>query len=88
MPPPFPTKLMIIASGVFRLRMDKFLLGVLVGRLLRYGVEAYLGAFFGEKGTALLSGRLSGIVAGIAIAAAIAFLVVSRRRQTARPNHG
>ncbi len=84
MPPPFPTKLIILASGVFRLHLIRFLSGVLTGRILRYGIEAYLGARFGEQGPALLEGRLTLVVAGIAAAAAVAFLV-SRYRQKARP---
>jgi membrane protein YqaA with SNARE-associated domain len=53
-PPPFPTKPVILASGVFHMRLDKFWMGVLAGRLVRYGIEAYLGAQFGRHAVAVI----------------------------------
>ncbi len=49
MPPPFPTKPLILAAGVFNLRPGPFITGVFAGRLLRYGLGAYLGAHFGDQ---------------------------------------
>jgi len=48
-PPPFPTKLVILAAGAFRVRPIRFANGVLAGRLLRYSLLAYLGARFGDR---------------------------------------
>jgi membrane protein YqaA with SNARE-associated domain len=48
-PPPFPTKFVILAAGAFRVSQLKFANGVVVGRLVRYGALAFLGAQFGDK---------------------------------------
>jgi membrane protein YqaA with SNARE-associated domain len=90
MPPPFPTKPVILASGVFKMRLDRFLVGVLAGRLLRYGVEAYLGARFGERAAALLQGRFSLVLLGI-VAAVLSLAILLRRRRKlpeAQPGRG
>jgi undecaprenyl-diphosphatase len=48
-PPPFPTKLVILAAGAFHVSKLRFANGVLAGRLLRYSVVAFLGARFGDQ---------------------------------------
>ncbi len=48
-PPPFPTKLVILAAGAFHVRKLRFTNGVLAGRLLRYSVVAFLGARLGDQ---------------------------------------
>jgi membrane protein YqaA with SNARE-associated domain len=53
-PPPFPSKLIILAAGAFGVRRMKFANGVFVGRLLRYSVLAYVGARFGDQAAAVL----------------------------------
>jgi len=53
-PPPFPTKAVILASGVLRTGKLRFLAGVFAGRLLRYSLLGYLGAKFGDKSAQVL----------------------------------
>jgi len=79
-PPPFPTKPLILASGVFRMRLDRFLIGVLSGRLIRYGMEAYLGAHFGQHAAAVLKARSPMILLGF-VAAVLLFLLVRQLRR-------
>lgn len=79
-PPPFPTKPVILASGVFRMRLDMFLVGVLTGRLLRYGVVAYLGAHFGRQAAAVFKACSPLILLGI-VATILLFLVVRQLRR-------
>ncbi len=48
MPPPFPFKVFVLGSGVFRLRIWEFLGGVLVGRTIRYTSWGILGVMYGQ----------------------------------------
>ena len=48
-PPPFPTKVVILAAGAIQMSWKRFVLAVFGGRLLRFGGEAYLGARFGDQ---------------------------------------
>jgi membrane protein YqaA with SNARE-associated domain len=56
-PPPFPTKFVILAAGAFRVRQVSFANGVLVGRLVRYSVLAYLGARYGDQAANVFKGQ-------------------------------
>ncbi len=53
-PPPFPTKLVILAAGAFQVNQIRFANGVLAGRLLRYAILAYLGAHFGNEAAGVI----------------------------------
>lgn len=47
LPPPFPFKAFVIAEGVAQVPLKTFLLGVLVGRGLRYAVEGVFALKYG-----------------------------------------
>ena len=47
LPPPFPFKIFVLAGGVFGIPFGRFLGAVLFGRMLRYGVEAWLALSYG-----------------------------------------
>ena len=53
-PPPFPTKLVVLAAGVLRTSKLQLVAGAFTGRLLRYGLLAYLGAEFGDEAAQLI----------------------------------
>jgi membrane protein YqaA with SNARE-associated domain len=53
-PPPFPTKLVILAAGVLRTKRLQFAAGVFAGRLIRYSLIGYLGARFGDRAAQIL----------------------------------
>lgn len=53
-PPPYPTKLFILSAGVLRMKWQRLLAAVVLGRLLRYGVAGYLGFHYGDRAAALL----------------------------------
>lgn len=52
-PPPYPTKLFILSAGVFGMRPIPLLLSTFVGRMIRYGIGAFLGMHYGAEGLAL-----------------------------------
>jgi membrane protein YqaA with SNARE-associated domain len=78
-PPPFPTKLVILAAGAFGVRRMKFVNGVLVGRLLRYSVLAYVGARFGNQAAGMLKEHYPAF-ALLLVAASILYVLVRHFR--------
>mgnify|MGYP001077014847 CR=1 FL=1 len=75
MPPPTPLKAFIIAAGVVEVHMAKFLVALLLGRMIRYFSEAFLAVRYGlavwhlllENGPLFLGLLVAGIIlAGIA----------------------
>jgi membrane protein YqaA with SNARE-associated domain len=48
LPPPVPFKPFVLAEGVFQVPMRTFVLAILVGRGLRYGVEGILAVRYGD----------------------------------------
>jgi membrane protein YqaA with SNARE-associated domain len=53
-PPPFPTKLVILAAGVLQTGRMRFCAGVFLGRLIRYSLFGYLAAHFGDHAAEVL----------------------------------
>ena len=53
-PPPFPTKLVIIAAGVLKAAKIRFAVSVLCGRLIRYSIVAWLAAKYGNRAEAII----------------------------------
>ncbi len=80
-PPPFPTKLVILASGV--LRTDRFRLcaGVFFGRLIRYSLVGYLAARYGDSAAQILKNEypmISLVLIGLIL---LVFLIRSLKRR-------
>jgi membrane protein YqaA with SNARE-associated domain len=74
-PPPFPTKLVILAAGAFQVNQIRFANGVLAGRLLRYAILAYLGAHFGKEAAGVIKQHYPVFLA-LLVAAVIAGVLV------------
>ncbi len=49
LPPPTPFKLLVFSAGVFEMKFVAFLLAVLIGRLLRFGILSVLTIAFGPQ---------------------------------------
>ena len=49
LPPPTPFKLFVFSAGVFEMRFPAFLLAIILGRLVRFGVLSVLTIIFGEQ---------------------------------------
>jgi membrane protein YqaA with SNARE-associated domain len=74
-PPPYPTKLFILSSGVFHMRMGTMLLAVFLGRILRYSLTAAVGYYYGEKATDFFRDHYPAIFLGLVAVLVIIFLV-------------
>jgi len=75
-PPPFPTKLVVLAAGVLRTGKMRFAASVFVGRLLRYSVVGYLGAAFGDEAAQVLKAHYP--VVSLALIGGILLIILIR----------
>jgi membrane protein YqaA with SNARE-associated domain len=75
MPPPFPTKPVILAAGVFRAPLPSFSAAILAGRLPRYSALAWLGARFGDQALQVVKTHTLAVVAFVLCAVAAVLLV-------------
>ena len=76
LPPPFPFKLFVVSSGVFRLNLVRFTLAIAAGRTFRYLLEGYLAARYGEHAKDLLARYYPTI--GIILAVLIVLFFIGR----------
>ena len=58
LPPPAPFKIFLLAAGALRTNALRFGLALAVGRGLRFGVAAYLGARYGAQAEAYLKANI------------------------------
>jgi membrane protein YqaA with SNARE-associated domain len=49
LPPPTPFKLLVFSAGVFEMKFPAFLLAIITGRLVRFGVLSVLTVIFGKE---------------------------------------
>jgi len=83
LPPPTPFKLFVLSAGVAGVSTPRFVLAVALGRFVRYGGEALLALWFGERVVVYIMdhGLEVGIAFGLLAAAAAAFFVLRARRR-------
>jgi membrane protein YqaA with SNARE-associated domain len=82
LPPPFPFVPFIIAAGAMQYSRTKFLAAIAMGRLVRYGILAFLGARYGRHILSLFSRHAyATLFIGVAliVAGAVAALLANRR---------
>ncbi|HKP37696.1 MAG TPA: hypothetical protein VJT71_12645, partial [Pyrinomonadaceae bacterium] len=82
LPPPFPFKLFVVTSGVFRLNLLRFTLAVAGGRTFRYLLEGYLAARYGDHAKELLARYYPTIGIVLAVLIVIAFVARSLMKQS------
>lgn len=83
MPPPTPFKAFVITAGVVEVNWRKFLLALLIGRTIRYFLEAFLAVKFGMAVWQFMTGNgliLMLIVSASMIVAMIVVKLQSRQR--------
>jgi membrane protein YqaA with SNARE-associated domain len=73
LPPPFPTKLVILAAGVFGMRWQRFALGAFIGRAVRFSLEGYLAAHFGSQALTVLKQNYPIVIIAAVIMIAVLF---------------
>ena len=76
-PPPFPTKPIILAAGVFHTPQVSFFLAALTGRTARYYAMAYLGSRFGDQAAEIIKSHYGAIL--LILGGLIALMVLTQR---------
>lgn len=82
LPPPFPFKLFVVSSGVFRLNLVRFTLAIAAGRTFRYLLEGYLAARYGEHAKDLLTRYYPTIGIGLAVLIVVFFVAKALMKQS------
>ncbi|HKD14470.1 MAG TPA: VTT domain-containing protein [Candidatus Angelobacter sp.] len=49
LPPPTPFKLLVFSAGAFKMKVRQFVLAIICGRLLRFGILSVLTVIFGQQ---------------------------------------
>jgi membrane protein YqaA with SNARE-associated domain len=86
LPPPTPWKLFVFGAGVFEMRVWSFMLAVVVGRIIRFGVESVLVIRYGPQILHSLSAHTLAAAIGICvlIVLAVIYFVLKNRRKRRR----
>lgn len=84
LPPPFPFKLFVVSSGVFRLNIVRFTIAIVAGRTFRYLLEGYLAAHYGEHAKEILAHYYPTIGITLAILVIVFFIARMLMRQSAK----
>jgi membrane protein YqaA with SNARE-associated domain len=83
LPPPFPFKLFVITSGVFRFSLTRFMVAVTVGRAFRFLLEGYFAVRYGAEAKQILARYYPWI--GLGLVMLILLFVVLRSVLRRRP---
>jgi membrane protein YqaA with SNARE-associated domain len=83
LPPPAPFKACVLTAGILRVNLLRFGAALLLGRCLRFGVEAWLGAHYGPQAETYLKQNIVW-ASLLAVALVIVVTLVYRRLRTRR----
>jgi len=71
LPPPAPFKIFVLLAGVAAIPVWQFVTAIFVARLIRYGGEGLLAAWYGERAFAFLHDHAREVGLGLAVAALV-----------------
>jgi membrane protein YqaA with SNARE-associated domain len=74
-PPPFPTKIIILAAGVSRMGKIRFCASVFAGRILRFSLIAFLAARYGDQAAQILKAHYPSVFLVLAILIIVILLI-------------
>lgn len=83
LPPPSPYKLFLLAAGALRVNVLRFGMALFVGRGLRFGAAAYLGARYGAEAESYLKGNI--VWVSLLAALLVVAWTMAYRRLSIRP---
>jgi membrane protein YqaA with SNARE-associated domain len=73
LPPPFPFKAFVLSAGVFKLKIERFVAAVLIGRAVRFLIEGFLALEFGEDARRIIERHGIKVLAAVGLLFAISF---------------
>ena len=85
LPPPTPFKIFVLSAGTFGISWPRFLLGVTVGRSIRYFSEGILAVLYGAAAIAFVQqnyGKIGVSISVIVIAVVLVYVRSKRRHST------
>ena len=85
MPPPFPFKLFVITSGVFRFGVTRFTAAIIAGRMFRFSLEGYFAIRYGAQARQILAQYYPWIGLGLAALIIVFFLTRNFLKRRSRP---
>lgn len=80
MPPPFPFKVFVLTAGVTGLSFRHFITAILIGRGIRYGLEAYFSVLYGEHALRFLEANYGYVLGIVLVVVALAGVTSLLRR--------
>ena len=86
LPPPTPFKIFVLLAGVSGVRPLTFISAIAIGRGFRYGAEALLAYWYGERATQFIQDNLPVVsvwLAGLVFVAGVIYFLWRRRRSPA-----
>lgn len=86
LPPPFPFKLFVVTSGVFRFSLTRFMIAITAGRAFRFLLEGYIAVRYGSEAKAILAKYYPWI--GVGMAVMIVLYLLIRTTLRSRGNDG
>jgi membrane protein YqaA with SNARE-associated domain len=81
-PPPFPTKVVVLAAGVLHTSRMRLILSIISGRMVRYSILGFLAASYGENAKHLFKSYYP--VISLAIIGLIILIAIIRNFRTER----
>ena len=76
LPPPFPFKPFVLAEGVFQVPARTFILAILLGRGLRYGLEGILAVRYGDAALVYLKTHGATFVLVMVVVMALLYVLI------------
>ena len=76
LPPPFPFKPFVLAEGVFQVPLRTFILAILLGRGLRYGLEGILAVRYGDAALVYLKTHGAAFVLVLVVVMALLYVLI------------
>jgi membrane protein YqaA with SNARE-associated domain len=89
LPPPFPFKAFVLGAGVFKLRVERFVIAIFIGRAVRFLVAGWLAVQFGEGAVQIIKDHsLKVLIVAGALLLLLFGVMIYRSRQPNRSMFG
>jgi membrane protein YqaA with SNARE-associated domain len=86
LPPPLPFKIFVLSAGAFQVPWPRFIIGVAIGRSIRYFTEGLLAVWYGQQAVQIVADNfpiVGMVLAAVIIIGAIVYVSMRRRKVVA-----
>ncbi len=84
LPPPIPLVPFLLVAGAMKYSVEKFLTAMIVGRMIRYTILAFLGGLYGRKMLPFLTGHVYlvlGVTLGLTAVGVAGYLLFGNKKE-------